>query len=108
MPFFAPCLGIIGGYLKRNKIPVFGIVDNAIAHEKRLGDTMLVNYFLNKCDSHFTLSKKVKKDIKEINNGVSVESLFIPFTIPTVKFPINLPLLRVLILKMVNTFYFLV
>ena len=78
MPFFAPCLGIIAGYLKRNKIPVFGIVDNAIAHEKRLGDTMLVNYFLNKCDSHFTLSKKVKKDIKEINNGVSVESLFHP------------------------------
>ena len=78
MPFFAPCLGIIAGYLKRNKIPVFGIVDNAIAHEKRLGDTMLVNYFLNKCDSHFTLSKKVKKDIKKINNRVSVESLFHP------------------------------
>ena len=78
MPFFAPCLGIIGGYLKRNKIPVFGIVDNAIAHEKRLGDTMLVNYFLNKCDSHFTLSDKVKKDINKINNRVSVESLFHP------------------------------
>ena len=27
-------------------------------------------------DSHFTLSRKLK-DIKEINNGVSVESLFI-------------------------------
>lgn len=78
MPFFAPCLGIIGGYLKRNKIPVFGIVDNAIAHEKRLGDAMLVNYFLNKCDSHFTLSEKVKIDIKKINNRVSVESLFHP------------------------------
>ena len=78
MPFFAPCLGFIGGYLKRNKIPVYGIVDNAIAHEKRLGDAILVNYFLNKCKSHFTLSEKVKKDIYKINNSVSVESLFHP------------------------------
>ena len=38
----------------------------------------MVNYFLNKCDSHFTLSEKVKIDIKKINNRVSVESLFHP------------------------------
>lgn len=78
MPFFAPCLGIIGGYLKRNNIPVFGIVDNAVAHEKRFGDTRLVNFFLNKCDSHFTLSEKVKKDIETINSSVIVKSLFHP------------------------------
>tara|TARA_B100000780_G_scaffold257709_1_gene207695 strand:- start:539 stop:1651 length:1113 start_codon:yes stop_codon:yes gene_type:complete len=78
MPFFAPCLGVIGGYLKRNNFSVFGIVDNAIAHEKRFGDTRLVNFFLNKCNSHFTLSEKVKNDIKTINNTVSVESLFHP------------------------------
>ena len=78
MPFFAPCLGVIGGYLKKNKIPVYGIVDNAVAHEKRLGDAILVNYFLNKCKSHFTLSEKVKQDIYKINNSVSVESLFHP------------------------------
>ena len=63
MPFFAPCLGIIGKYLKRNKIPVFGIVDHAIAHEKRLGDTMLVNYFLNKLNNILlSVNKKMSFD----------------------------------------------
>ena len=78
MPFFAPCLGIISSIIKKNNIQVIGIVDNAIAHEKRAGDNSLVNFFLKKCHHHITLSKKVKNDIKTINRNISVRALFHP------------------------------
>ena len=78
MPFFAPCLGIISSIIKKKNIQVTGIVDNAIAHEKRVGDNMLVNFFLKKCHHHITLSKKVKNDIKAINSNISVKALFHP------------------------------
>ena len=78
MPFFAPCLGIISSIVKKNNIKVIGIVDNAIAHEKRFGDSSLVNFFLKKCHHHITLSKKVQNDIKTINSNISVKVLFHP------------------------------
>jgi glycosyltransferase involved in cell wall biosynthesis len=78
MPFFAPCLGVIASILRKNKLKVFGIVDNAIAHEKRLLDNQLVNFFLKKCKSHVTLSQKVKEDILSINSKAIVKALFHP------------------------------
>lgn len=78
MPFFAPCLGVIGSFLKNKKISVTGIVDNAIAHEKRWGDSYLVNFFLKRCHNHITLSNKVKQDILKINKNLSVKALFHP------------------------------
>jgi glycosyltransferase involved in cell wall biosynthesis len=78
MPFFAPCLGFIGSFLKKKKINVSGIVDNAIAHEKRWGDKQLVNFFLKSCNNHITLSKKVKQDILSINATTTVKALFHP------------------------------
>lgn len=78
MPFFAPCLGIIASIIKKKKINLIGIVDNAVAHEKRVGDTQLVNFFLKKCHYHITLSEKVKNDIKTINDNIKVKALFHP------------------------------
>ena len=78
MPFFAPCLGFIGSYLKKKKINVSGIVDNAVAHEKRWGDKQLVNFFLKSCNNHITLSNKVKQDILSINATTTVKVLFHP------------------------------
>ena len=78
MPFFAPCLGYIAKKIKNKKIPVFGIVDNAIPHEKRVGDKSLANYFLSNCDKHFTLSSKVKQDILSLNVNSKVITLFHP------------------------------
>ena len=78
MPFFAPCLGFIGSFLKKKKINVSGIVDNAVAHEKRWGDKQLVNFFLKSCNNHITLSKKVKQDILSINKTTTVKALFHP------------------------------
>ena len=60
MPFFAPCLGIISSIIKKKNIKVIGIVDNAIAHEKRLGDNMLVNFF-KKMSSSYYFKQKSKK-----------------------------------------------
>ena len=78
MPFFGPCLGYIVKKLKQNNLIVYGIVDNAIPHEKRIGDSYFVKYFLNKCDGHYTLSEKVKNEIKTLNNSLKVTSLFHP------------------------------
>ena len=45
MPFFAPCLGYIAKKLRNKNYRVYGIVDNAIPHEKRIGDIKLVRFF---------------------------------------------------------------
>lgn len=78
MPFFAPCFGFIAKKLQKHDISVYSIVDNIIPHEKRFGDEILANYFLEKCNKHFTLSKKVKNDILSINKESEVFELFHP------------------------------
>ena len=57
---------------------MYGIVDNAIPHEKRIGDLKLVRYFLKQCDHIYTLSNKVSNEIKTINPDFRVTSLFHP------------------------------
>jgi len=78
MPFFAPCLGFIAKRLKKRNIPVFSIVDNAIPHEKRIGDITLVKYFLNQCLLNFTLSSAVKKNIDELDENYRTKVMFHP------------------------------
>ena len=78
MPFFAPSLGFISRRIKKNGINIYGIVDNAIPHESRLGDKILTNYFLKSCTSHFTLSEKVKRDIITLTKDIDVLTLFHP------------------------------
>ena len=50
MPFFAPCFGTIAKRLKNNNLKVIALVDNAIPHEKRVGDKNLTKYFFKYCD----------------------------------------------------------
>ena len=78
MPFFAPCLGYIAKKIRNKNYHVYGIVDNAIPHEKRIGDIKLVRYFLKQCDHIYTLSNKVSNEIKTINPDFRVTSLFHP------------------------------
>ena len=78
MPFFAPCLGYIAKKIRNKNYHVYGIVDNAIPHEKRIGDLKLVRYFLKQCDHIYTLSNKVSNEIKTINPDFRVTSLFHP------------------------------
>lgn len=49
---------------KKNKhTKIISIIHNLNPHEKRIGDHVLSNYFLNSCDAHLALSKKVEEDI---------------------------------------------
>lgn len=63
MPFFAPSLGYVAGYLKKRGCSVVTVLDNVIPHEKRPGDTAFTKYFLNRNDAFVTMSSTVKNDL---------------------------------------------
>ncbi|MFM7014900.1 MAG: glycosyltransferase [Bacteroidota bacterium] len=62
IPFMGPALGTVARLLSK-KTKVIGFVDNLIPHEKRMGDTLLSNYFVKACDGFITLSNQVKAEI---------------------------------------------
>ena len=73
MPFFGPCLGTILRIVNRNKFTqIICIADNIIPHEKRLGDTVLTNYFLSSIHRFVTLSEKVNEDLKTFTQKPSI------------------------------------
>ncbi len=78
LPFFGPSFGTIAKNLNKNNIRVVALVDNAIPHEKRIGDKSLTKYFFNYCDEFITLSSLVTNDILEIKKDAVVETLFHP------------------------------
>jgi glycosyltransferase involved in cell wall biosynthesis len=63
MPFFAPSLGYVSGYLRKHGIKVIPILDNVIPHEKRPGDIALTKYFLNRTDGYVSMSNTVSNDL---------------------------------------------
>ncbi len=51
MPFFAPCFGTLARVAKwKRKVKVISVLDNVIPHEKRIGDSFLVSYFVKAVD----------------------------------------------------------
>ena len=61
----APCLGTIERIVRRNnKTKIISILDNIIPHEKRLGDKMFAQYFVNSTDGFVAMSKSVLKDLE--------------------------------------------
>lgn len=68
LPFMGPSLGTIARRAKKNKhTKVISLVDNAIPHEKRIGDKMFSNYFLKSCDAFLAMSQSVLKDLQQFN-----------------------------------------
>ena len=64
LPFMGPCLGTILRIARKNKITkVVGLVDNALPHEKRIGDRLFTKYFVGALDGFITMSEFVKKDL---------------------------------------------
>ncbi len=64
LPFMGPCLGTIGRIIKSNaKSRIVAITDNVIPHEKRFGDSLFTNYFLNACHGYVAMSKSVLRDL---------------------------------------------
>jgi glycosyltransferase involved in cell wall biosynthesis len=62
IPFLAPALGTVLKKTKKNAINI-SIVDNAIPHEKRIGDDALTNYYLKQNHKFIALSKSVERDL---------------------------------------------
>ena len=68
MPFMAPCMGTIGRIIRKNKkTKVVGLVDNIIPHEKRVGDSMLSNYYVKGMDAFVVLSDAVKEELRQFD-----------------------------------------
>ena len=74
LPFMGPSLGTIAKQLQRKKVKVIGLVDNAIPHESRIGDSFLSGWFFRNCNGFFTLSEQVANDLKKIRPGTKVET----------------------------------
>ena len=70
MPFLAPAFGTIARYLVRRGVKVVVVVDNAIPHERHVGDAMLGRYFLKAADGCIVMSESVGRDLATL--GVSV------------------------------------
>ncbi len=73
IPLMGPCLGTILRIVKKNKVSkIICIADNIIPHEKRMGDKLLTQYFVQPIDAFITLSKKVAADLKQFSNKKTV------------------------------------
>jgi D-inositol-3-phosphate glycosyltransferase len=70
MPFMAPCLGTITRIIRGNgHSKIISIIDNIIPHEKRPGDRILAQYWVNSCDGFIAMSKSVLDDLKTFSRS---------------------------------------
>ncbi|NRB51412.1 MAG: glycosyltransferase [Saprospiraceae bacterium] len=66
LPFMGPSLGTILRLAKRNtSCKVVAITDNVIPHEKRPGDRIFTQYFLQAVDACVVMSRSVEEDIRQ-------------------------------------------
>jgi len=64
LPFMAPCFGTILRQVRKNKkTRIVSILDNIIPHEKRVGDNMFTQYFVNTVDAFVAMSNSVLHDV---------------------------------------------
>ena len=69
LPFMAPCLGSVARWSRMfGKTKIIAITDNIVPHEKRPGDKLLTQYFVNSCDAFVAMSKSVLNDLEEFDN----------------------------------------
>ncbi|MFT4544224.1 MAG: glycosyltransferase involved in cell wall biosynthesis [Bacteroidia bacterium] len=68
IPFMGPCLGVICKWLKQKlNIPIVGILDNVIPHERRIGDRTFTRYFIKQCDAFVAMSDSVLDDLEQFD-----------------------------------------
>ncbi|MCO6500138.1 MAG: glycosyltransferase [Vicingus serpentipes] len=69
IPFMAPCFGTISRIIRKNKhSKTVVVVDNIIPHEKRIGDNLLNNYFVNSVDGFIAMSQSVLDDLNTFDS----------------------------------------
>jgi D-inositol-3-phosphate glycosyltransferase len=77
MPFMAPCLGTICRIARKNRhTKVISVIDNIVPHEKRPGDRLLAQYFVNSCDGFIVMSESVAGEMRSFTDKKPV--LFSP------------------------------
>lgn len=66
LPFMGPCFGSIARLVCRNtsNTRVCCILDNVIPHERRPGDSLFTQYFLNACHTFVAMSQDVMNDLR--------------------------------------------
>lgn len=80
LPFMGPSMGTILRLARRNgKTKVLAITDNVIPHEKRPGDRVLTNYFIQAVDGFVVMSRSVMDDIRQFTDEKPVS--YIPHPI---------------------------
>jgi glycosyltransferase involved in cell wall biosynthesis len=68
LPFMGPCLGTICNWVKkRTGVPIIAICDNVIPHEKRIGDRLFTQYFVNQVDKFIGMSSSVLEDLNQFD-----------------------------------------
>ncbi len=78
MPFFAPAFGTIARYVRKRGAKVVVVVDNAIPHERRLGDLALSRYFLKTVDGCVVMSEAVRGDLEALGVEAPVRQVVHP------------------------------
>jgi len=74
IPFLGPALGTIARRIWKNgHTKVISLVDNAIPHEKRVGDSAFSRYFMKSCDGFLAMSKSVERDIESFGTKKPIE-----------------------------------
>lgn len=68
-PYLGPALGNIIRYSKTKNI---SIVHNLFPHERKIGDNLLIKYYLSNTDKYLALSKKVKNDLLSLVDSKNV------------------------------------
>jgi len=73
LPFLAPCLGSIARIARHNKhTKVVCIFDNVLPHEKRAGDRVLTEYFINSIDAAVVMSGTVREELNTFRKNLPV------------------------------------
>lgn len=68
MSFFAPCLGKIARFIKRNPhSKCIGLIHNMIPHEKSVLDKLFTSCFVKAVDGFVTLSQSVLNDVASLD-----------------------------------------
>jgi len=78
IPFMGPALGSIARMVRKSGVKIIAITDNVIPHEKRVGDKVFANYFINACDGFITMSKAVMNDLEKFTNTTHKKYLLHP------------------------------
>ena len=63
MTYFAPSLGTVAGYFKKQGCRVVSILDNVVPHERHFFDKPLTTWFLKRNSGFIVMSKSVRDDL---------------------------------------------